>query len=105
MSVAVRPAVDADRDAIWPLVERFATSYTPREADFAGRPVVWVGEIMVAEDARRMGVGEALMSGAEAWADQLGAAYVSLATRRADSFYLALGYEESARFFRKQLPG
>lgn len=70
---------------------------------FANGPVAWIEEVMVAESARRAGAGRSLMSSAEAWARAAGAAYVALATRRAGDFYLALGYEESAAFFRKQL--
>lgn len=63
--------------------------------------VVWVEEVMVDERLRRSGVGRALMAAAERWSRSLGAAYVCLATRRAGAFYRALGYEESAAFFRK----
>jgi hypothetical protein len=44
-----------------------------------------------------------------AWHDRrqlprtLGAAYLALATRRADDFYRTIGYSESATFFRKVL--
>lgn len=70
---------------------------------FANAPVVWVEEVMVREVERRSGVGRALMDAVETWAREFGAAYVSLATRRASDFYLALGYEDSATFFRKVL--
>lgn len=40
---------------------------------------------------------------AEEWAADQGAAYVALATRRAADFYAALGYAESATFFRKEI--
>lgn len=70
---------------------------------FANAPVVWVEEVMVREVERRSGVGRQLMDAVETWARTLGAAYISLATRRASDFYLALGYEESATFFRKLL--
>jgi GNAT superfamily N-acetyltransferase len=70
---------------------------------FANAPVAWVEEVMVDERARRGGVGAALMRTAELWAAGAGAAYVSLATRRASDFYRALGYEDSAIFFRKGL--
>jgi GNAT superfamily N-acetyltransferase len=70
---------------------------------FANAPVVWVEEIAVRESDRRSGVGRQLMDAAEVWARDVGAAYISLATRRASEFYLALGYEESATFFRKVL--
>lgn len=70
---------------------------------FANAPVVWVEELMVREVERRSGIGRALMDAVETWARDRGAAYVSLATRRAADFYAALGYEESATFFRKLL--
>jgi GNAT superfamily N-acetyltransferase len=70
---------------------------------FANGPVAWVEELIVDQQARNRGAGRALMSGVEDWARSLGAAYVSLATRRAATFYTAIGYEESAAFFRKLL--
>ena len=70
---------------------------------FADAPVCWVEEVMVSPQHRRAGVGAALMNAAERWAEEMGAAYVSLATRRAADFYRALRYEESAVFFKKPL--
>ena len=70
---------------------------------FADGPVVWVEEIMVAPDQRRAGVGRSLMDAVEAWAQLGGAKQIALATRRAAAFYSALGYEESAVYFRKVL--
>lgn len=70
---------------------------------FANGPVAWVEEIMVAEAARRQGTGRVLMEAFEAWAAGRGARLVALATRRAAAFYTALGYEESATYFRKLL--
>jgi GNAT superfamily N-acetyltransferase len=67
----------------------------------ANGPVAWVEELMVAPSARGGGVGRALMSTAEHWAQASGAAYVALATRRAAAFYEALGYADSAVFYRK----
>jgi len=58
---------------------------------------------MVEEVQRRDGVGRALMAAFEAWAKSRGSRLVGLATRRAAPFYKALGYEESATFFRKLL--
>jgi hypothetical protein len=43
------------------------------------------------------------MGYAENWARESGAAYLALASRRAGPFYLALGYEDSAVFFKKTL--
>jgi hypothetical protein len=39
----------------------------------------------------------------EEWARSHRAKFAALATRRADQFYQALGYEESASYFRKLL--
>ncbi|MBI9113765.1 GNAT family N-acetyltransferase [Sanguibacter suaedae] len=66
--------------------------------------VVWVEELMVAEGHRGEGVGSALLAHAEQWAAGRGAAYVSLASRRAGPFYLGHGYDDSATFFRKLRP-
>lgn len=75
-----------------------------RHATFlANGPVAWVEEVMVADDERRTGVGRALMAAAERWAGDEGCAYVSLASRRAGPFYLALGYDDSAVFYRKTI--
>ena len=67
----------------------------------ANGPVGWVEELMVDQEARGSGVGRALMESAEQWAQDAGAAYLSLATRRAPAFYAALDYDESAVFFKK----
>lgn len=137
----LRVARSADLDGIWPLVEAFATTFTPHEHTFretfdrllarddtlllvaqdgdeivgyllasahltflADGEVVWVEELMVAEGRRLAGTGASLMARAEAWAAGRGAAYVSLASRRAGPFYLAQGYEDSATFYRKICP-
>jgi GNAT superfamily N-acetyltransferase len=71
----------------------------------ANGPVCWVEELMVDTHHRGAGVGRALMGAVEPWAANRGAAYVSLASRRAGDFYLALGYEDSAAFYRKLTPG
>jgi GNAT superfamily N-acetyltransferase len=70
---------------------------------FANGPVAWVEEVMVDEASRRAGVGRQLISAAEAWGSDVGVAYVALATRRADDFYLHLGYEKSATYYKKEL--
>jgi len=62
-------------------------------------------KIVVRGHARGRGIGAALMSEFEQWAAARGCALVALATRRAAPFYLALGYEESATYFRKIGPG
>lgn len=70
---------------------------------YANGPVAWVEEITVSEVYRRQGVGGLLMQGFERRATERGAKLVALATRRADLFYQALGYEESATYFRRLL--
>jgi GNAT superfamily N-acetyltransferase len=70
---------------------------------YANGPVAWVEEITVSKQHRRRGVGRLLMHTFEGWATARGARLVGLATRRAASFYQALGYAESASYFRKLL--
>ncbi len=70
---------------------------------FANGRVAWAEEIMVSEAFRRQGVGRRLMEAFEAWATEREAKMIALATRRAADFYGALGYEESAAYFRKRL--
>lgn len=70
---------------------------------FANGRVAWVEEITVTEAFRRQGVGRRLMEAFEAWAQERKAKIIALATRRAADFYAALGYEESAAYFRKWL--
>lgn len=74
-----------------------------RSTFLANAPTAWVEEVMVAAQARRQGVGQALMTEAESWALEQGAAYISLASRRAGEFYRALAYEDAATFFKKSL--
>ena len=70
---------------------------------YANGRVAWVEEIFVVEEFRRHKIGALLMQEIEAWAKQREARLIALATRRAASFYKALGYEESASYFRKIL--
>ena len=134
----IRSAASADADALFELVEQFATSFRPQReafdmclraletdpaawlavaeregqivgyclgfdhfAFFANGRVAWVEEITVRADCRRRGIGAQLMAAFEAWARSRGAQLVALATRRAAGFYAALGYEQSATYFRK----
>ena len=70
---------------------------------FANGRVAWVEEIMVSTEVRRQGVGRQLMAAFEDWARVREARMIALATRRASSFYIALGFAESAQYFRKPL--
>ena len=70
---------------------------------FANGRVAWVEELTIAEAVRGQGVGRQLMAAFEAWAAARHSKLVALATRRAAPFYRAIGYEESAAYFRKLL--
>ncbi|HEX4093813.1 MAG TPA: GNAT family N-acetyltransferase [Trebonia sp.] len=70
---------------------------------YANGPVGWVEEIVVRDQERGQGVGRVLMEAFEQWAAARQCALIALATRRAAPFYRALGYEESATYFRKIL--
>jgi GNAT superfamily N-acetyltransferase len=70
---------------------------------FANGPVGWVEEILVLPGYRGTGTGRALMDAFERWAGERDCPMVALATRRAAPFYQALGYEDSAVYFRKLL--
>ena len=70
---------------------------------YANGPVGWVEEVFVRDQDQGRGVGRALMSAFEQWASVRDCALIALATRRAAPFYRALGYEESAAYFRKVL--
>jgi GNAT superfamily N-acetyltransferase len=70
---------------------------------YANGRVSWVEEIMVQADMRCRGIGRAMMEAFEAWARSRESRLIALATRRAAPFYTALGYEESAAYFRKLL--
>jgi GNAT superfamily N-acetyltransferase len=72
---------------------------------YANGRVSWVEEITIKEGLRRRGIGRALMAAFEAWAQSRDSKLVALATRRAAPFYTALGYEESAVYFRKMVTG
>ena len=138
--VIIRPATPGDGEAIFPLVERFATSFDVQKsafraslpniladasaclliaetdgallgyllgfdhlAFFANGRVAWVEEIMVAESFRQRGIGRSLMKSFDEWGRSRQCRLIALATRRAAPFYRALGYEESAAYFRKLL--
>ena len=60
---------------------------------------------MVREDCRRNGLGRELMSAFERWAMERHSRLITLATRRAAPFYTAIGYEQSAVYFRKKFNG
>ena len=70
---------------------------------YANGPVGWVEEIVVRRQDRGQGIGRILMNAFEQWAAAEGCTLIALATRRAAPFYRALGYAESATYFRRAL--
>jgi GNAT superfamily N-acetyltransferase len=70
---------------------------------YANGPVAWVEEVFVRGQDRGRGAGRALMSAFERWAAARDCGLIALATRRAAPFYRALGFEESAVYFRRIL--
>jgi GNAT superfamily N-acetyltransferase len=70
---------------------------------FANGPVAWIEEMYVTDTSRQSGVGRALAREFETWARAREAHLVAVATRRAALFYAAIGYEESATYFRRML--
>jgi len=70
---------------------------------FANGRVAWIEELMVRKEQRRNGIGTQLVEHFERWATSRGNILVALATRRAAPFYAAIGYEESATYYRKLL--
>lgn len=78
----------------------------PAGPALAERSVVLVHELVVADDARRRGVGRALMAAVEEYAARQGAADVRLQhyamNRSAHDFYRALGYETELLTMAKQ---
>ena len=100
------PALLADGDACLLLAvdgeERLGYLLGFRHLTFyANGPTGWIEEVFVRGQERGRGIGRALMSGFEQWAAVRDCALVALAIRRAAPFYRALGYEESAVYFRK----
>lgn len=70
----------------------------------ANGQIAWVEELYVGPDQRGRGLGRRLMHRFEAWAQQTASAqYIAVATRRAHDFYSAIGYTESATYYKKNL--
>lgn len=72
-------------------------------AFYANGTIAWLEELFVNEDRRGVGIGKSLLTQFENWASGHGARLNALATRRAETFYQACGYEVSATYFKKHL--
>ena len=70
---------------------------------FANAIVTELLELYVEEAERRRSVGRELVEQAAARAKSRGAVEVTVPTRRARSFYLALGFEATADYFKRKL--
>jgi GNAT superfamily N-acetyltransferase len=70
-------------------------------AFYANGIISWVEELFVLEQYRRKNIGKCLMEEAEKLSKERGSKLVALATRRADQFYKAIGYNESATYYKK----
>lgn len=70
-------------------------------AFYANGIISWVEELFVLDSYRGHNIGRYLMEAAEEASQARGSKLVALATRRADKFYKAIGYHESATYFKK----
>ncbi len=67
---------------------------------FATGPVTELLELYVKPSARGEGIGKSLVGMAVRSASQRGAVEVTAPTRRARGFYLAMGFESTAEYFK-----
>jgi GNAT superfamily N-acetyltransferase len=72
-------------------------------AFYANGPVAYIEEVAVAEHRQGEGIGQLLMHSFEEWAARRSSVLITVATRRADGFYRARRYEETATLFRRLL--
>ena len=73
---------------------------------YADKPVAWIDEIFVSEDARNLGIGRGLMAEIDRWARGRGCRLIALASRDAGEFYKALGYsEDESRNYKRDPSG
>ena len=79
-----------------------------RRTHFSGETDGYLGELAVAAEAERTGVGRALVAAAEAWTRSHGLRRLTLdtgaANLRARAFYRALGYLEEDVRLSKEIP-
>ena len=71
---------------------------------FANGIVVELQELMVAPAWRGHGIGRRLVRAVADRAERMGAVEVTVPTRRARDFYLHLGFEDTAAYFKCRLP-
>lgn len=70
-----------------------------------GRRIAWVGMVLVDEAHRRQGIGQALLSGALAYLDQIGVQTVALdSTPAGQPLYARLGFQDAFQLSRWRGP-
>lgn len=78
-----------------------------RQGHFTGEERAYVGELVVAAEAERRGIGGALVAAAEAWATSRGLSALELDTGAANgharNFYRRLGFDEESVKLVKRL--
>jgi GNAT superfamily N-acetyltransferase len=72
-------------------------------AFYANGSTFWVDEIFVKEDMRKNGVGRRLMESITPWIGDRKCKLIALATNNAKEFYSELGFQYSARYFKKYM--
>ena len=72
-------------------------------AFYANGSTFWVDEIFVNDNMRRNGVGKSLMDSIIPWLGDRDCKLIALPTNGAKEFYSELGFQDSARYFKKYL--
>ncbi len=138
--VVIRPAREADAEAVFGLLTQFAMTYEPDHAAFernypallqsdradllvatlgdqvvgyalaadsvtlyANGAVTQLQELMVDPQSRGTGIGQRLVEAVTERARTRGSVELTVPTRRAGDYYLRLGFEETAAYFRVRL--
>ena len=72
---------------------------------YSNKPIAWVDEIVVREDARKRGIGKKMMNNFCNWASGNQSRLVALASQEGETFYRALGFKEDvSKYYTLELP-
>lgn len=72
-------------------------------AFYANGATFWVDEIFVIENLRKNGIGRSLMESVIPWIEDRDCKLIALATNGVKEFYRELGFQDSAKYFKKYL--
>ena len=72
-------------------------------AFYANGATFWVDEIFVIKEERKSGTGRSLMESVIPWIGDRECKLIALATNGAKEFYRELGFQDSAKYFKKYL--